>query len=218
MCRHFIWHGKKPRTWPSCGCKNKKSLERGLSQWKPQHLGGPAAACVGLAAAVSAWRGWLNPNRYRTRPPWDRALGRGTDRNSLAEKARANPVRRDTLRRGSLRLKHWESSTAVVWRFLQLLIYLSSPSVMKIPDLKKLSRNNSNNNKKAFARIRAFCGDQIKFFQCVPSVHRPSLDGRAGDDHTALTTGLLARLLSKKQVLRLVPEQRGGVGRKSFPA
>ena len=34
MCRRFIWHGKKPRTQPCYGCKNKKCGELGLPQWK----------------------------------------------------------------------------------------------------------------------------------------------------------------------------------------
>ena len=65
-----------------------------------QRLGGPAAACVGLAAIVSQGRAWLNLDRYQTLPLWDRTLGRGTDRNSLAEKAQSNPVRHNILRGG----------------------------------------------------------------------------------------------------------------------
>lgn len=107
-------------------------------------FGWPHRSLCGAGSIVSAWRGWLNLNCYQILPPWDRALGRGTDRNSLAEKAQSNRVRHNILRRGSISFKHWESLTAVVWRFPQLLIYLNSPSVMKIPALKKISRNNNN--------------------------------------------------------------------------
>lgn len=161
-----------------------------------RHLGGPAAVCVGLAVIVSEWRGWLNLDHYQILPPWDCALGRGTDGNSLAEKAQSNPVRRSILRRGSISLKYWESLTVVVWRFLRLLIYLNSPSVMKIPDLKKLSRKKKK--PKGFARIRVFCRDQIKFFQCVSSIHRPSLAVCTGDNHATLTASLLARFTEQE--------------------
>lgn len=139
MCRRFIWHGRNPRTQPCYGCKNKKEYgELGLPQWKLDiWVGGPAAACVGLAVTVSEWRGWLNLDLYQILPLWDRAFGRGTDRNSPAKKAQSNPVRHNILRRGSISLKHWESLTVVAWHLLRLLIYLNSPSVTKIPDLKK---------------------------------------------------------------------------------
>lgn len=110
-------------TWPS-------SVET-------RHLGGPAAACVGLAVAVSEWRGWLNLDLYQILPLRDRAFGRGTDRNPLSEKAQPNPVRHNILKRGSISLKHWESLTVAVWHLLWLLIYLNSPSVTKILNLKK---------------------------------------------------------------------------------
>lgn len=102
-----------------------------------QHLGGPAAACVGLAVVVSEWRGWLNLDLYQILPLRDRAFGRGTDRNPLAGKVQSNPVRHNILRGGSISLKHWESLTVVVWHLLWLLIYLNFPSVIKIPNVKK---------------------------------------------------------------------------------
>lgn len=125
---------------PATVAKIKRVWGTWPSSMETRHLGGPTAVCVRLAVIAYEWRGWLNLDRYQILPPWGRAFGRGTDRNSLAEKAQSNPVRRNILRRGSISLKHWESLTVVVWRFLQLLIYLNSPSVMKIPDLKKLSR------------------------------------------------------------------------------
>lgn len=77
-------------TWPS-------SVET-------QRLGGLAAACVGPAVAASEWRGQLGLERQQTLP--DPSLGRGTDRNSLAEKAQSNPATCKYLEKGSVSLKH----------------------------------------------------------------------------------------------------------------
>lgn len=149
MCRRFIWHGKNPRTQPCYGCKNKKRIwGTWPSSVETRHLGGPAAACVGLAVAVSEWRGWLNLDLYQILPLRDHAFGRGTDRNPLDEKAQSNPVRHNILRRGPINLKHWESLTVIVWHLLWLLIYLNySPSVTKIPNLKKKSREKKKESK-----------------------------------------------------------------------
>jgi len=53
---------------PATVAKIKRVRGTWPSSMESQRLGGPAAACVGLAAIVSQGRAWLNLDRYQTLP------------------------------------------------------------------------------------------------------------------------------------------------------
>lgn len=94
---YLAWKETKD-TAPAGVAKIRRVQGTWPSSVETRRLGGLAAACVGPAAAASEWRGRLGLERQQTLP--DPSLGRGTDRNSLAEKAQSNPATCSISRRG----------------------------------------------------------------------------------------------------------------------
>lgn len=100
----------------------------------------------------------------------------------------------------------------VVWHLLWLLIYLNSPSVTKIPNLKKKSRQKRKKGSKDMQESEVLLGGRLN----SSSVHILYITPHCtGDNQAVLIIEILVRF-TKKQILRLVPEQTAGVGGKSF--